>query len=319
MVIKEADIRTGDIETLNQLLLRPDLLTNTRHKIEQQLKFIYSGIKGEKQSAYQLQFHFGQSDDWVVIHDLRLPFQGRIAQIDHVLINRKLQVFVCESKRVAGEISINEQGEFSQLYNGKTQGMSSPLEQNQRHISILKNIFKSSLVALPTRLGIRLQPTLYSLILVSSEAHIRRPKVNIAGIDCIIKNDQLKTKVAELSNSNNLFHLIKKVSSETLKDIAYQLVKLHSPIQKDWYAYFGLSDYADILKVQIPAKPANKIEIKHKTKTIDNYQSEVTEEKHFCITCCKNISLIVAQYCWNNKKIFKGKAYCYQCQQKIKQ
>ena len=45
-----------------------------------------------------------------VIHDLRIECEGRVAQIDHLLIGRFLDIWVCETKNFSEGIAINEQG-----------------------------------------------------------------------------------------------------------------------------------------------------------------------------------------------------------------
>src|SRR3546814_3580528 len=47
-----------------------------------------AGLKGERDSAYLIDFDYASSPNWAVIHDLRLEHGGRTAQIDHLLINR---------------------------------------------------------------------------------------------------------------------------------------------------------------------------------------------------------------------------------------
>jgi hypothetical protein len=51
----------------------------------------------------------------VVIHDLRIEHRGRVAQIDHLLINRVLDIFVLESKNYYYGVKISEEGGASSL------------------------------------------------------------------------------------------------------------------------------------------------------------------------------------------------------------
>ncbi|PIT22196.1 nuclease-related domain-containing protein [Snodgrassella communis] len=307
MIIKQVDSKTKDLEVLEQLLQMPDLTQQVRQNIEQKIRLIRAGIKGEAESAYQLQFHFGNHPDWVIIHDLRLQYQSKVAQIDHILINRQLQIFVCESKRIAGGLIINEQGEFSRMYKGKGQGIPSPLEQNQRHISILNKLLQTNQIQLPSRFGWQLRPSIHSLILVSNEAYIRRPKISVPELDRVIKNEQLKTKVHQLSKHLGIFSFIRTVPRASLQKFARQLAQQHRPAQYDWHGYFGLNHLAR--KIDQPATES-QTQTENQSKTASHY---------FCISCHKNITASVAYYCWNHKNIFGGKAYCYQCQQKIKQ
>ncbi len=63
-------------------------------RASEELRIRRAGQRGEKESAYLIDFDFGKSPNWAVLHDLQLEHGGRTAQIDHVLINRLLQVYV---------------------------------------------------------------------------------------------------------------------------------------------------------------------------------------------------------------------------------
>ena len=307
MIIKEVDSKKRDIDILTQLLRRCDLSEANRCQIQKRLNRLYSGIKGEAESAYQLNFYFGQSHDWIILHDLRLVDRRQVAQIDHLLINRCLQIFVCESKRVAGSIIINEFGEFSHQYQGKIQGMPSPLQQNKRHITILKNILKTQ-INLPKRMGIKLQPSIYSLILVANEANIHRPKNRLTDLSCIIKNEQIKTAIARYTNKFNLLPLMKKISAATLQDFGEQLCNLHRPAPlRDWYKYFGIYSHDNNVIV------IN--DIVHNNHQLSQPDSVAVQA---CTGCDKPLSLAEIQYCQKYKQKFTTKAYCYQCQRKMK-
>ena len=69
-----------------------------------------------------------------------------------------------ETKHFSEGVSINEQGEFSIWFAGKPRGIPSPLEQNDRHIAVLQDVFKT--LDMPTRLGIRLQPYMTALVVL---------------------------------------------------------------------------------------------------------------------------------------------------------
>lgn len=130
MLIKKADDRSADIEILKALSARPDVSQDIRRLIDREVRNIQSGIRGEAEAAYEMEFHYGASKNWVIIHDLRLECNGRSAQIDHLLINRFLEIYVCESKRFSEGVAVNEQGEFSAFFGSKPYGIPSPLEQN---------------------------------------------------------------------------------------------------------------------------------------------------------------------------------------------
>lgn len=241
MIIKTAEDKESDIAILNELLSRSEVTADIKKRIEQEIKNIRAGLKGEREAAYEMEFTYGSSKYWMIIHDLRIECKGKVAQIDHLVISRLMEVWVCESKHFSEGIAINEHGEFSAFYGSKPYGVPSPIEQNQKHIAVLESVFKTGMVKLPSRLGFTLKPSINSLILVSKNARISRPKSKVSGIDTIIKNDQFKNKIDQLLDAdNNPLVLAKLISSETLEKFARELAAIHRPIQIDWHAKFGM-------------------------------------------------------------------------------
>lgn len=59
-------------------------------------------IKGENEAAYEIDFHFKNHKNYIVLHDLRLEVNGRAAQIDHILLDRTLVAYVLETKHFNG-------------------------------------------------------------------------------------------------------------------------------------------------------------------------------------------------------------------------
>lgn len=324
MLIKAADDKSKDIDALKALAARDDASIDTRKKIEQEIRNIQSGIKGESEAAYEIEFYYGASKNWMVLHDLRLECEGRVAQIDHLLMNRFLEIYVCESKRFAEGIAINEQGEFSAFYGSKPYGVPSPIEQNKRHMVVLKSVFNSGQVAPPKRLGITMSPTLNGLVLVSKNARIGRPKARIDGLDCIIKNDQLKTRIdKEIDSNNNPLLAVRVIGSDTLEDFARRLAAAHKPASFDWCARFGMP-----LNAPEIVNPAAKIETVHAAEKLNQSDSETTKttgaeesgerkSKLACATCGTIVSYNVAKFCWFNKPRFGGNVYCIACQKSV--
>lgn len=199
MLIKAADDKQPQLDTLEALLSRPDVDAHTRRRIEQEIRTIRAGVSGERDAAYEIEFLFGNDRNRMTIHDLRIELDARVAQIDHLIINRVLEVWVCESKHFAEGVAVNELGEWVAFYGHRPYGIPSPVEQNRRHIAVLADVFAKGLVPLPKRLGITIKPQVSSLILVSSQARISRPKggaaARVEGLDAVIKVDQRLRRV----------------------------------------------------------------------------------------------------------------------------
>jgi hypothetical protein len=238
MILKDTDAKSVHLVELASLLCKPGVPADKQALIERELKFMRAGMKGESESAYDIDFYSGQSKNRIVIHDLRLEHNGRVAQIDHLILNRLLEVYVLETKHFTEGVSINEQGEFSIWFGGKPRGIPSPLEQNDRHIEVLKDVFKT--IQMPTRMGFRLQPSFESLVLVSKNARSGRPKT--FKTDRVLKSDQLETWIEKSVETGSPLIIAKIVSLETLTDIARQLVALHKPLVPDYKAKFGITE-----------------------------------------------------------------------------
>lgn len=195
-----------------------------------------AGLRAERESAYLIDHDFAESKNWAVIHDLRLEHGQRVAQIDHLLINRWLQVYVLETKGFHDGVKINEEGEFLRWNNftKRYEGMPSPLAQNERHINVLKEVLET--IELPTRLGLRIPPEFMSFVLVSPNAQIKRPEK--FDTSRVIKADQLKKSIwRDIDGENPLVGLLKTaakiVAPETVEHVARELAKKHRPISRE--------------------------------------------------------------------------------------
>ena len=247
MLVKSADDKSPALEELQSLLERPDLSAQQRKTITKELYIMRAGIKGEKEAAYELDFHFKNSKNYVLLHDIRLEVKGRVAQIDHLLIDRTLCVYVFETKNFSSGIKINEEGEFlSWNYYKKTfEGIPSPIAQNQRHVSVLSDFFKIS--EMPSRLGFRLTPDIIPLTLISNTARIDRPKD--FDTSAVIKCDALSSTLDENDNDISALKLFGRVgrivSRETIEKVGRLLKYSHKPIEINYLAKFGLSESSE--------------------------------------------------------------------------
>jgi len=227
MLIKEADDQTLAMEELEKLAAGNGAEAK---QAAVELRNRKAGLKGEAESAYLINFDYGDSPNWAVIHDLRLEHGGRSAQIDHLLVNRWMEFFVLETKRFHAGVKITEEGEFLRWndFSKRYEGMPSPLQQNERHIAVLSDIVGT--IELPSRFGIRIPPTFNSLVLVGSSARIDRPER--FDTSRVIKSDQLKPRIwRDLALENPVSVLFKAatrmVSGETVRFVAEQLVARH--------------------------------------------------------------------------------------------
>jgi hypothetical protein len=322
MILKEREDSSNDIEVLEGLLTHPAVDSTKRRKIEEQIRNIVAGNGGEADAAYEMKVHFGPTKNWIVIHDLRIEHDGLVAQIDHLIINRMLEIWLLESKRFSNGIKINEQGEFATFFNRIPKGMASPIEQNGRHRKILQRVFDEGLVKLPTRLGITLKPAFKSLVLISRGA-IQRPANGFPGLETVIKNDQLASTIFKSSESANLFDIAKIVGTDTLEKIGRQIIELHRPIRFDWQTRFGLNDTAteqprplasSVESIVAPTQVAVTLAL---PATPQPAPIKAVKTGATCCVCATVLSRGVAKFCSENTARFDGQMYCMPCQAKI--
>lgn len=308
MIIKEADSKRPALDALNALLARPDCSAEIRARIERERACIEAGVRGEEEAAYEMKVHWGATRNWMVIHDLRIEHGGLTAQIDHLLINRLMEFWVCESKHFSEGVAINEHGEFTAFHAGRPRGVPSPIAQNARHILILKRLLESGAVRLPTRLGLTIKPDLKSLVLVSKRARINRPSVPIPQMDSVIKNDQIGDALNKaIEQSNNPLLIAKVIGQDTLETLARDLARLHRPLTVDWAARFGLGQ--PLPASAAPAPPAAASE--PADPDAQAWQNRV------CQACGTAVSDRVARFCRSHRSRFGGRLYCIDCQARV--
>src|SRR5664279_389492 len=135
-----------------------------RQRYEKQLAQVRAGLKGEQEAAYHINFHLKDSKNWAVIHDLRIEWNGRVAQIDHLLVDRFLEIYVVESKSFRTKVRCANGG-WERLNFNHWEGIPCPMEQNQRHIMVLEELIEARKLA-PTRLGMVLPPKFFNVVVV---------------------------------------------------------------------------------------------------------------------------------------------------------
>lgn len=300
MLIKAADDKQPQLDILDALLTRPGLEARTRKSIEEEIWGVRAGARAERDAAYEIEFQFGASRNTMTIHDLRIEVDGRVAQIDHLILNRMSDIWVCESKSFAGGVRINDHGEWSMYAGRKMIGIASPIEQNKRHLAVLKDVFAKGLVASPKHLGISYAPGFKSLILVSNSARIDRPAGTTAarmrGLDAVIKCEQLDRTIEDDVDQKSPAALLKLIGRETVETMARELVALHRPMSFDWAARFGLPPFA---RVDVNAAP------------------RPTGSRPPCSSCGSWVSDKVIGFCEADAARFGGAIFCFDCQKKV--
>lgn len=301
MILKHRDSCTNDIKELNRLLTL-NLTGKQRFLVERELKCLLSGNSGESSSAYYIDFKYKDSKNWVVIHDLRIDHRGLIAQIDHMLINRFLEIYVLESKNYFYGIKITDNGEFM-AYTGKAfQGIESPIEQNKRHVELLNKSITDRNLA-PTRLGFPIPVSFKNYVLVAPNSRIDRPKQQNFDSRNVIKADAfvslVEKEINKMSVVSTFATATKLIGSDTLEEFGQKLVRLHRPGSINYVAKFGIVEQAQV------SAPLSTV--------CDSAKPQWSGEK-VCQGCGVSVDKKVVFFCNINKAKFNGQIFCRDCQ-----
>jgi hypothetical protein len=207
-------------------------------------------------------------------------------------------------------VSVNEHGEWSRWWNGRQAGIPSPIEQNHRHIHLLERVFDDGLVRAPRRLGlVPMKPTLRSLVLVSNNARIGRPRRRINGIDEVIKAEQLKTRLIDEFDRSPDWKLATVIGKEGLAKFARDLAALHRPIAFDWASKFGLAP--EVSSVRPPAPDVAR-------DLLAGARARQHSSAGTCARCGRDVSAAVVRYCAEHADEFGGSVYCMRCQPEVR-
>jgi len=218
MNIKNKDNKQDSIDYLTDLLDR-DFTDEKKGLIEREINNLYSGSIDEGTSAYFLNLQFKQSKDWVLIHDFRVEHAGEVAQIDHLLIGRAMDVYLIDSKSFTYDVTISEDGDFSYLYNNHPYLIPSPITQNKQNIQIL-NKFLTDNELLPKRLGMTLTPAYKNIVLLSSVSKMMKPAKGLYDCSAVMKTEKFSERFNDaLDNDDklgNMDNLAKVISQDSL-------------------------------------------------------------------------------------------------------
>lgn len=307
MLIKSMDSRANDIAILKDILQNKSLSQNQKNLVEKEISNINKGLEGERKAAYELDFYFKNAKNTAIIHDLRIEHDGRVAQIDHLIIDRFFNFYVLESKYFSDEVIVNDQGEFSVKYGSKIMGVPSPIAQNEKHIAVLESFLESGKIEIPVTILVKAKPIFHNLVTFSSNVKITRPTgKSQPWLDRVMKIDQfIEYRKKELDNVaffSALKHVATLLFREELRKFAELLAKQHTPIQIDWHARFGLNKANSLAGTQ-PSESTKKTNQK---------------KEYICSKCSSAVELVVARFCWLNKKRFNEQIYCRSCQEGFK-
>ncbi|MBR1553790.1 MAG: NERD domain-containing protein [Oscillospiraceae bacterium] len=118
-------------------LLQQDIPAEIREQITQDIANVKSGDYGENQVKFALQNSYMPM---YILHDVYLQENGLTAQIDFLVITRKI-ILILECKNYSSDLQVDKSGQFIiTKKDGTRQSISDPTEQNRRHVDLLCRI-----------------------------------------------------------------------------------------------------------------------------------------------------------------------------------
>ena len=303
MILKKRDIAWRKLAAMELELLKDCQLTDQhRKKVDQAAYQLKAGNQAEESIAYDLNLRNRETNNWILVHDLRLVDGDDVAQIDHLLIVRTLDFFVLETKNFSGGVSIASNGEFEAIrLDGTTYPIRSPIAQNDRHIVLLRRLIRKYQL-LPSRLGFT-KARYHNYVLISARGRIL--KSADAHFSQVVKSDLFFQEVeqfkANLDVAESLKRLPNIVSQDTLRQIGEAIVSWHVPPERpDYRKHWGITK-AELTPRQETAGTDDQ------NSTINSSSSNTD---YFCFACRHSITRAEAKFCFDRSKRFGGKAYC---------
>ncbi|MBW2412432.1 MAG: NERD domain-containing protein [Deltaproteobacteria bacterium] len=243
MLIKTKDLIEEEIYQLNDLL-KQELSLHQKFLVERELQILQSGLNGELNSTHFLNFYYQDNPDWAVIHDLSIENNGDAARYDHLLINRRFNVYMIESKNFSYGLKITPEGEFLVHDGQRYQNIDSPIEAGQKQMDVLKQVLIEHKL-LPKRMGLSIEPKIRNYILISPLSEIVRPPHKIFDSSMVIKADLfIKALLKNTKKAKRIFKKFKKLPEKLKKDSLYKmaskLASLDKPVISDYRLKFCL-------------------------------------------------------------------------------
>lgn len=313
MLLKSADDKSKRLKLLKELQKSIQLTSRQKEWLRHELQICKKGIEGERDAAHYLNSQFSQSENHVLLHDLRFEIDGEVAQIDHLMINRASNVFLIETKNYAGHLIVNEQGEFTVQYGDELWGIASPLEQSRRHERLLSTLCER--LEITGRVDKHL--AFHHVVLMHPKAIIKRPDPKVFDTSFLIKADQFLTWHKKFVDEIGAGTLVKSIfnlrSQETIAAWGEKLKRCHRPadmlslppIMKPTSPPARVTSAAVLAPIPTPAPAPGLGEPGMQRPTATPIQKTL-----ICADCGAKISLAEGRFCWNQPQRFHGLQYC---------
>ncbi len=157
-----------------------------------------------------------------IFNGVRLVMEGDAAQVDHLILHRN-GFIVVESKSVTAQIEINGRGEWARVYQGRKEGIPSPVLQAERQAKFVKRYLEKHVEHLLDKMLGSVQKHFGYfftdvLVAISDDGLIKRS--GFAETDKVYKADQIPEQITLLEER---YRAANRPLSFNLKDTGLSL------------------------------------------------------------------------------------------------
>ena len=235
-----------------------------------------AGIKQEHDVAFYLRRAYKNSEQVMVLNDLRIDHDGESAQIDHLIVYT-YGFIVVESKSIRGAVKVNEYGEWTRSYKDQWSGMPSPIKQAELQLKLLKQYLCANtekvigkFLGIQQGLGARCYDVFCA---ISSDAIIDRSTAPKDIADKLVKSEFIADALDKKMNFIKFYNLAAKIADtrptfnqDELNHICQFLLGNVSQIEPGvsephaaWPAPMQNTPKADIKPITPTAAPTNMV------------------------------------------------------------
>ncbi len=251
MIFKEIDNKDEEISTLKKLY-KQSQSDKQKQLILKDLKALENGYQAEKDNAYYLDFEFKDSKKFVLLHDIRIEHNGLTAQFDHILIGTS-GVTALESKSFKGELTINDDTSLTVKYGKFTKTYPSPVEQNKRHLQVLKQFIEDN-IELPQRIKLMGGFEYEQKVLIHPNTNVTNETLPKDFVRSDIFASNRVKEINNLSISNLLLKATRIITPSLAKTIANKLILAHKPVKFDYTKKYKIAKEKEIIKEKVEEK-----------------------------------------------------------------
>lgn len=222
-------------ENLNDLIdLKEKVKSDKRDYIERDIELFESRIQGEKNVYLELK---NSSIPMICLNNIRIQDGEYVAQLDFIVITAQF-IMILETKQLNGDIYVNESGEFIRYIRDddgeviKKEEIPSPVEQNDRHMRIVRNMLINE--------GVISRVLITSgAVIGNKDSIINRSKAPIKVKSKIFECDKLtniiKEKINYYKNDTNIYE-------DKMKEIAEFFINKSNAINYDYMNKYSLTE-----------------------------------------------------------------------------